>query len=55
MQGTEPDDMILKAGDFLMNSLAKAERLMWLRRRRRCGGGGREARRAGASGQCGAL
>lgn len=34
-QGTGPDDMILRAGDFLMTVLHTAHKLLWIRRTRR--------------------
>ncbi|GAB4822418.1 hypothetical protein N2152v2_009464 [Parachlorella kessleri] len=34
-QGLEADEMILKAGDFLVDALDKAEQLLWIRRKRR--------------------
>lgn len=34
-QEAEADEMIVKAGEFLMESLEKAEQLLWIRRQRR--------------------
>lgn len=35
LQEVEEDQMVTRAGDFLIATLARAERLLWLRRRRK--------------------